>query len=205
MYGLRRNNALKSRSKGWGQPPPSDTFDRQPTPNTLSFPDVDLTDTSLPSSRDFEHDSTLQEQIDDLKERVQILESQIARKESSSPTEFVPYFNHESHVGRSNGTSLQGTLFKMTVEIIGHLTDLNQIPLIYPFGSATDIPVLKTESVNLVIEGPDDILGTAVGEFLLEESVWKMSIVDPKLGTRSINFVTCPLPLTVKAEATIEL
>jgi hypothetical protein len=119
--------------------------------------------------------------------------------------EYVPYFIKEDYSSRDNLTTLNGLHFEMLVEILGFYSE---IPIIYPFGSETNLPKFAELTLEMTFRDADKIIdGTAYGIFKRNsDDIYTIQLTElySDGNASGIEKYTLPLTLTCKTELILE-
>jgi len=123
----------------------------------------------------------------------------------SKSREFVPYFIKEEYAGRDNKTTLNDMNMDMLVDIVGLF---NEIPVIYPFGLAKDLPRFSQLTLDMVfIDADKSVNGTVYGVFNRgPDGVYTIKITELYSDGEAsgIEKLTLPLTITCNTELILE-
>jgi hypothetical protein len=111
---------------------------------------------------------------------------------------FVPFFVDGTLVGQANKTVLAGgTQLEMVVEILGQYPDR---PLIYPFGSASNVPAFESKRFPCTFTDTNKMSGTIEGVFRRDqEGLYVIELMD----IETLNEYTLPLILSGRVALTL--
>jgi len=118
---------------------------------------------------------------------------------------FIPYFIKEAYTGRDNKTLLNNNNIDMVVDIVGLFDD---IPIIYPFGTATDLPHFTELNLDMqFVDAENSVNGTIYGTLTRRsDNIYTIRITELYSDGEAsgIDKFTLPLTITCKTELLLE-
>lgn len=119
--------------------------------------------------------------------------------------EFVPYIIKEDYAACDNMTKLKGLHFEMIVEILGFYSET---PIIYPFGTETNLPRFAELTLEMSFKDADKAVdGTAYGIFKRRhDGIYTIQLTElySDGNASGIEKYTLPLTFTCKTDLLLE-
>jgi len=118
--------------------------------------------------------------------------------------EFIPFFIREEYAGRDNKTFLHKTNMNMLVNIVGLFND---IPIIYPFGTAKDLPHFVELTLDMQFTDAEKIVnGTVYGIFKRgSDGIYTIKITELYSDGEASGIEKFTLPLTITCDCDLIL